>query len=142
MGWSFEMPPRKGDVPPPSSKHVRRVSLGEDDTGVERWVSVRGGGSQVEGQFLQWVFGLGRGPFDDADAEQAAALEMNAYLATFIADRVVEHNLVDAGGDPLPTGLGLFWALGTIDAMALLNLIRTPPRVITDPKAATTSSGG
>jgi hypothetical protein len=138
-GWSFEIPARKEDVPAPRTQAVRRINL--DDDG-ERWIEVRGGGSQVEGRFIGWVFDLVRGPFETKEAEDAASLEMDAYLATFIADRVVAHNLVDDDGQALPIGLDLFWSLSTADALQLLNLLRTPPQVIGDPKAARTSSGG
>lgn len=148
MAWTFERPDRKEDAPQPTTKATRRVDL---DDG--RWLDVRGGGSQIERRFVSWVIDLpvtaraeavaaGQSAADVNDLVDAAVLESNAYLATFIADRVVDHNLTDADGTKLPLGLDLFWSLQNADVFALIGKLQNPPRVISDPKAESDFSGG
>lgn len=143
--FSFEMPPRRDDAPPPSSKKTRRI---EAPDGVH-WFDVRGGGTQVEGAYLSFLFdqirrateGREAGTVDEA-AFQAAEVAVNAGLATYLADRVVAHNLTDYDDEPLPLGLGLFWAMPGADAMRLAWRIQARESVWNSPKAETSSTNG
>lgn len=143
--FSFEMPPRCEDAPKPSSTKTRRLEAAD---GVH-WFEVRGGGTQVEGAYLAWlsdqlsqaVRQRQAGTLDD-DAMQAAERAYNAGLATFIADRVVDHNLTDYDGEKLPLGLDLFWSMPGRDALELAGRIQARPSVWADPKAGSGSTNG
>lgn len=143
--FTFEMPARRDDCPPPSSKTTRRLDAADG----EHWFEVRGGGTQVEGAYLSWhnekLGGAARkhraGEIDD-DALEAASVAYNAALATFIADRVVAHNLTDDDGEPLPLGLALFWAMPGRDALTLAVRIQARTSIWSDPKAEASSMTG
>ena len=143
--FSFEMPERRADAPPPSSKATRRIEAADG----EHWFEVRGGGTQVEGAYLVWlgdslakaVKAHKAGELDDA-AYEAAEVAYHAGVATFIGDRVVDHNLVDYDGDKLPLGLGLFWSMPGRDALTLVGRIQSRKSVWADPKAESDSTNG
>ena len=158
FSYSFEMPGRRDDCPPPSGKTTRRLELPDG----EHWFEVRGGGTQVEGAALDWAQSLLRTAVEARQALRARAepratpdelaaadavvadaeLTYNAFLATFIADRVVDHNLTDRDGDKLPVGLGLFWALPGADAIQLAFRIQRRESIWANPKAESESVTG
>ena len=71
--FTFEMPARREDAPPPSSKATRRIEAADG----EHWFDVRGGGTQVEGAYLVW---LGEQLAKAVKERQAPA--MTKWLAT------------------------------------------------------------
>jgi hypothetical protein len=149
MTFSFERPARREDVPAPLTKAVRRAYFPDG-----RWVDVCGGGSQIESRFYGWLQDENRKRHADAlkledpaarqRAEDAAAIDYNAYMATFIADRVIDHSLVypGAGGEKLPLGLDLFWHMEAVDVWTLMAIIQQPSQHLADPKAESPSDGG
>lgn len=143
--FRLERPSRREDAPPPATKRVRRLELPDG----EHWVDVRGGQTQMEIAYLQfWLDELQEAARRYAARElslaeqRALEVEANAAFATWLADRVVDHNLTDADGQPLPTGLDLFWALTGPEAIQLALRIAAKPSIWADPKAETSSSGG
>lgn len=143
--YAFELPPRCEDAPKPSGKTTRRLTTPDG----AHWFEVRGGGSQVEGKYLQWcqsqleqaVKQHASGALDAAGLE-AAEMAYNAAFATYVADRVVDHNLTDDDGEKLPVGLGLFWALPAGDALRLVFRIQNRESIWADPKAGASSTTG
>ena len=144
--YTFEMPARRDDCPKPSSRATRRLEAAD---GVH-WFEVRGGGTQVEGAYLTWLGDQLAKAVRKAQAENdfdgealaEARLAYNAGLATFIADRVVDHNLTDYDGDKLPLGLALFWSLPGSDANTLAARIQRRESIWSDPKAGTPLTNG
>lgn len=145
FAFTFEMPGRREDAPPASSKKTRRI---EAPDGLH-WFEVRGGGTQVEGAFITFLFDTLQRSLEqlqakeiDVDTHKAATMAFNSGMATFLADRVVAHNLVDYDGDPLPLGLALFWAMPGDDALRLAGRIQSRDSVWASPKAETSSTDG
>lgn len=154
--FRFERPARRDDAPPPATQAIRRVSLPDG----QHWVDVRGGGSQIEAQYIAFVqqslmtamrrVTEAESANDAAttqaaiEARDAAEMAFNAAFATYIGDRVVAHNLTypGEGGEPLPLGLDLYWALSGEDAMRLVVEIQRPPSVFADPKDGPRSPTG
>lgn len=146
MPFTFEMPPRMEDAPKPSAKTARRLDLPDG----EHWVMAKGGGTQVEGEYLnfyQMTFAQAVAQYRDGKLDEAPmrALErdLNAAYATWLADRVVDHNFTDDDGEKLPLGLDLFWALPNGgEGVRLANWIQRRPSFFADPKAESASPGG
>lgn len=132
----LEVPGRVEGVPPVKAKVPRRVDLPDG----EHYLMVLGGGSNLERMWLNAVDRRIRQMADeDVDPLQSEMWAMSQW-ATFVADRVIEHNLEYAPGDPLPTGLDLVWELGYRDTRSMIWAIISRPRFFADPKAEATSS--
>jgi hypothetical protein len=143
--WTFELPERAADAPPPSSETVRRI---ESPDG-EHWFEVKGGATMVEQAYIrhlndQLTKAVKRRQADEIDeaAFKQAQEDYNAGLATFVADRVVDHNLTDFDGNKLPLGMALFFELPGRDGMRLVGEINTRRSIWTNPKAETSSTTG
>lgn len=143
--FTFELPARRDDAPPPRGA-ARRIALPDG----RHWVEARGGGTQAEGRYLNFLHDRVRravtaheaGELDE-DGLREAEMAFNAGLATFLADRVVAHNLTYADGvTPLPLGLDLFWELPGGDAMHLCWRIQSTDSVFADPNGAPSTTDG
>ena len=141
-GFTFDIPAEPQDVPQPKGG-VRRVEL-EDG----KWLDVRAAGNQADGRFLGWWFGEMQvaGRLTDLKERQQRTLELNAYVAKFIGDRVMDHNLCYPGSDePLPKGYLLFWEMQESEVYALINVIQSAkPQIVRlqDPKPDAASTNG
>jgi hypothetical protein len=137
--FSFDLPEPMPDAPKAATEAVRHIVLPDG----EHWVKVRGGGTQREGAFISHLNRIIETLPDDRDAREAALYTYNRGMATFLADRVVEHNLTYTGTDePLPLGMALFYEMHGHDALRLVGAIQRPSTFFVDPKAEKPSGGG
>lgn len=137
--FSFEVPEPMPDAPKPSTETVRHINLPDG----KHWVKVRGGATQRESMYVAHLHKVLRTEYATDDERDEAIYTYNRGLATWLADRVVEHNLTYPGTeDKLPLGMELFYEMPGMEALNLIGHIQRPPSFFADPKAGTSSSGG
>lgn len=130
----LEVPGRAEGVPEARAKVPRRVDLPDG----EHYMMVLGGGSNLERVWFQAVNDRARKMRQEDEVPSAQVeLWVMSQWATFIADRVIEHNFEYAPGDPLPVGLDLVWELGYTDSLALIGTLLESNRFFANPKKET-----
>ena len=139
-GFFFDVPEPMEDAPPPSTEKVRHIKLADG----KHWVKVKGGATAREAMYIDHLRTTHlKNRYASPEEERQALYAYNRGLATWIADRVVDHNLTYPGTDEkLPTGMGLYYELPPREALRLIAKIQQPPSFFVDPKADKSSPGG
>lgn len=132
-----DMTPVKGCPKVDPNKRVRKVLMPDG----QHWIEVRGGSSAQERLWVQKVA--------KKNDEMAQNDALGAYLwsarrfGTFLSGRIVNHDLVDESGDPLPrNGMELAFAVSWRELLALVSLVNSGTAIFATPKAEKTISGG
>lgn len=132
-----DMSPVKGCPKVDPNKRVRKVLMPDG----KHFIEVRGGSSFQERLWVQKVA--------TKHDEMARSDALGAYLwsarrfGTFLAGRIVNHDLTDESGDPLPrNGMELAFAVTWRELLALVNLVNSGTAIFATPKAEKTISGG
>ena len=134
---TVDMRPVKNCPKVDPNKRARREMMPDN----EHWVEVRGGGSLQERIWIQRV-GEKHDAIQKEDAIEAHLWSMRRY-GTFLAARLVEHNLTDKVGDPLPNnGMELVYQLSFGEVLWICNRANNATAIFALPKAEKISSGG
>lgn len=133
---SLETPGRVEGVPPVRAAKPRKITWPDK----EHYVEVRGGGSNLEALWIEAVDEKFQELVDDGMSRVKASFWRTGQWATFVADRLVDHNFVYADDEPLPKGLEFVWEFGTQDTLYLLRAMQRDMSAWASPKAEATST--